>query len=89
MPRARHRPDANAAFQAAPQPSTGESPKLVFQTAPGGAGSGASKPQGAPWAPWADGPPQPKPRTAPRTRRVIVANSDGSGWHWGEEDDTP
>lgn len=27
------------------------------------------------------------PAHPPRTRRVIVPNPDGSGWHWGEEPD--
>ncbi|MES9536978.1 MULTISPECIES: MMPL family transporter [unclassified Actinomadura] len=94
VPPARPRVDANAAFQSAPQPSAPEAPGLVFRTAPDGAepggapqSNGAPQPKGAPWTPWADGPPQPAPRPAPRTRRVIVPNPDGSGWHWGEEPD--
>ncbi|WP_329519050.1 MMPL family transporter [Spirillospora sp. NBC_01491] len=36
----------------------------------------------APWAPWANGPPQPRPRPPVRTRREIVRAPDGSGWRW-------
>ncbi|MFB4320039.1 MMPL family transporter [Actinomadura sp. 21ATH] len=36
----------------------------------------------APWAPWANGPPQPKPRHSTRSRREIVPDPDGSGWRW-------
>jgi RND superfamily putative drug exporter len=79
VPPARPQVNANAAFRPAPQPS--EPPQLVFRTPPGAE---------APWKPWADGPPQQSSSHTPRTRRVIVPNPDGSGWHWGEEpDDTP
>ncbi|MFI0357909.1 MMPL family transporter [Actinomadura sp. 9N407] len=36
----------------------------------------------APWAPWANGPPQPQPRRNTRTKREIVPTPDGSGWRW-------
>ncbi|WP_030163566.1 MMPL family transporter [Spirillospora albida] len=43
----------------------------------------------APWAPWADGPPRPRPRSAPAAVREIVPAPDGSGWRWrnSEEND--
>ncbi|MFC9971728.1 MMPL family transporter [Spirillospora sp. NPDC127200] len=42
-----------------------------------------------PWSPWANGQPQPQPQRAPRTKREIVPNPDGSGWRWStvEEND--
>ncbi|MEO3823192.1 MMPL family transporter [Actinomadura sp. B10D3] len=74
--------DANNAFRPARQPS--EPPQIVFRTPPGEDPNGNGQ---GPWTPWADGPPQPRPAQPPRTRRVIVPNPDGSGWHWGEEPD--
>ncbi|MEW2356577.1 MMPL family transporter [Spirillospora sp. NPDC029432] len=41
----------------------------------------ATSPEG-PWAPWANGPPQPQPRHSTRSRREIVPDPDGSGWRW-------
>ncbi|MGP4022783.1 MMPL family transporter [Actinomadura sp. 3N407] len=85
--------DANEAFKPVPPPTVEEPPKLVFRTPPGSEAASSRPENGGhrrseePWTPWADGPPQPAPPRAPRTKRAIVPNPDGSGWHWGEVQD--
>ncbi|MFG2087068.1 MULTISPECIES: MMPL family transporter [unclassified Spirillospora] len=84
--------DANDAFRLVTPPAAQEPPRLVFQTPPGSEAAsrqenGGYRPAEEPWTPWADGPPQPAPPHTPRTKRAIVPNPDGSGWHWGEVQD--
>ncbi|TDC73171.1 hypothetical protein E1285_44815 [Actinomadura sp. 7K507] len=94
------RDDANEAFRAAAQPAAndfpgGEPPKLVFRTPPSSEAPPAQAPESGaynrpprdPWNPWADGPPEPGPPPPRRTKRGIVPNPDGTGWHWGEVED--
>ncbi|WP_433228219.1 MMPL family transporter [Actinomadura formosensis] len=70
--------DANEAFRPAAQPAP----------APGATGlDGHAPADGAPWRPWADGPPRPRPPQPPPARRAIVPAPDGSGWRWGEAED--
>jgi RND superfamily putative drug exporter len=91
-PRARERPrpavppPAREGFR--PAPAAPEPPQLVFRTPDD---NGSAPANGAPWRPWADGPPQPRPRHNPRVRREITPNPDGSGWSWTEvpDHDTP
>ncbi|MFA1546605.1 MMPL family transporter [Actinomadura chokoriensis] len=81
-PSAPARVDAHEAARAAAEP-----PRLVFRTPDGEASNGPAPAHGAPWRPWADGPPQPRPSHSPRTRRAIVPSPDGAGWSWAEVPD--
>ncbi|MFC5749218.1 MMPL family transporter [Actinomadura rugatobispora] len=38
--------------------------------------------EGRPWAPWANGQPEPVPQRNSRNKREIVPAPDGSGWRW-------
>ncbi|QKG24033.1 MMPL family transporter [Actinomadura verrucosospora] len=78
------------AFKPAMQPA-GERPQLVFRdpspataARPAQAQTPAPQPQ-APWAPWANGRPQPRPVRPPRVKRRIVPSPDGSGWTWSSD----
>jgi RND superfamily putative drug exporter len=76
--------DAHEAFRPpAPSPAE-EPPQLVFRSAAGTDPNGRAPAE--PWRPWADGPPQPRPRHDPRVRRAIVPAPDGSGWRWSDDD---
>jgi trehalose monomycolate/heme transporter len=83
--------DANDAFspvlQSAPSaPPNGERPQLVFRDPhPSAAHPSAARPAQAPWAPWADGQPQPRPVRPPRVKRRIVPSPDGNGWTWSSD----
>ncbi|TDD91363.1 MMPL family transporter [Actinomadura rubrisoli] len=80
-----------------------ERPNLVFQSpngvdqvaAPGPTSadpsmrivpSPATEPQ-APWRPWANGPPQPRPVRNSSIKREIVPTPDGTGWRWRPVED--
>ncbi|MFB4301201.1 MMPL family transporter [Actinomadura sp. NTSP31] len=76
---------ANDAFRPAFRPTpggspNGERPQLVFRDAPPRPAA-----QQAPWAPWANGQPQPRPVRPPRVRRRIVPSPDGNGWTWSSD----
>ncbi|GAA1818561.1 MMPL family transporter [Actinomadura chokoriensis] len=76
--------DAREAFRPpAPSPAP-EPPQLVFRSAAGTEPNGQAPAE--PWRPWADGPPQPRPRHDPRVRRAIAPAPDGSGWRWSDDD---
>ncbi|MEU8344639.1 MMPL family transporter [Spirillospora sp. NPDC048832] len=83
--------DAHEAFRPSPQPTAEpEPPHLVFRSAngAGAAPNGAGPAPGtAPWRPWADGPPQPRPSRPPRVKRAIEPAPDGSGWRWSDPAD--
>ncbi|WP_245666261.1 MMPL family transporter [Actinomadura latina] len=90
----RARPAPEAAQQrlrpaSVPPAGAAEPPRMVFRTPDGGpeGGNGRAPAGGAPWRPWADGPPRPRPPHNPRTKRAIVPNPDGSGWSWAEVPD--
>ncbi|MFD0683592.1 MMPL family transporter [Actinomadura fibrosa] len=80
--------DANDAFRPALQPTMAsqvrfggdERPTMVFRSAQDAAGP-AVRP-GVPWAPWANGQPQPRPARHTGIRREIVPTQDGTGWRW-------
>ncbi|GAA2441876.1 MMPL family transporter [Actinomadura vinacea] len=42
--------------------------------------------QSAPWAPWANGQPQPRPQRNSISKREIVPGPDGSGWRWRDSE---
>jgi RND superfamily putative drug exporter len=78
--------DANDAFRPVLQPAPGgpvdgERPQLVFRDPH----PSASRPAQAPWAPWANGQPQPRPVRPPRVKRRIVPSPDGNGWTWSSD----